>query len=179
MYSIARLLGQAVIYGVVGAMLGYLSNSPAYTYAESGTAEIMLSFIHGGDRVAPCRKLTGTEIAEIAPNMRRKSAEVCPRERVPVFIEFDLDGERLLEAALPPGGLAGDTPSQINRRFVVPAGSHTLSGRLRDSTRSTGFDYSFETDIELAPHHRFVIDFRDELGGFLIGANGPEERGEE
>jgi hypothetical protein len=174
MSNVLRLAGQAVVYGLVAITLGYLSDSPGYTHVEDDSAEIVISFSHGGARIAPCRKLTDAEIAEIAPNMRRKNAEVCPRERIPVVVELDIDGTRVLEDSLTPGGLSRDGVSQIYRRFATATGRHHLKGRLRDSPRTSGFDYSFEAEIDLSSRQRYVIDFRDEFGGFLYGDTMPQ-----
>jgi hypothetical protein len=44
-----------------------------------------------------------------------------------------------------------------------------LALRLRDSGRTSGFDYSGSTDVSLEPGQNFVIDFRGTEGGFQFG----------
>ncbi|MBT8147522.1 MAG: hypothetical protein KJN90_11765, partial [Gammaproteobacteria bacterium] len=58
--------------------------------------------------------------------------------------------------------------STAYRKFTVPAGTHHLVARLRDSRREVGFDYEQAAEITLTPQQNFVIDFRPELGGFLF-----------
>jgi hypothetical protein len=98
--------------------------------------------------------------------MRKQT--LCSRERLPVLVELELDGALLYRENLLPGGLAGDGQAQTYRRFEVPAGRHELALRLRDSDRAEGFDYDATETIELAPQQSLAIDFRHELGGFVL-----------
>lgn len=166
MTNAARYLGQAILYALVAATLGYFSASPSYTHFPPDQAMVRLSFTHGADPIGPCRKLTAEEIGQLAPNMRVPT--VCPRERLPVLVELELDGALLYRAELPPTGLNGDGPSRAYQAFTVPPGRHTVTARLRDSDRAEGFDYETETEVELAPGRHFVIDFRPDIGGFVF-----------
>ena len=157
-------LGQVLIYGLVAVTLGYFATSPAYERFPADKAQLVLSFTHIGDRATPCRKLTREEIAEMAANMRR--AEVCERERLPLYVELSLGGETLYSASPPPTGLSRDGAAQVHERFTVAPGRHILRVGLRDSARSEGFDYLSEATIALSPGQSFVIDFRPEFGGF-------------
>lgn len=161
-------LGQAVVYGGVAALLGYFSTSPAYQRFPTDKAQLVLSFTHVGQRATPCRKLTREEIEELAANMRR--AEVCERERLPLYVELVLGDETLFSAILPPTGLSRDGAAQLHQRFTVAPGRHVLHIGLRDSARTEGFDYESEAVIELSAGQSFVVDFRPELGGFRFDA---------
>jgi hypothetical protein len=164
MISPLRILGQGAAYALFAALLGYFSAAPRYTYLEPGMALIKLSFSHAAQHKGKCRRLSAKEIAALPPNMRRPFD--CPRGRLPVLVELDLDGKVLSRKELPPSGLSGDGPASIYERFAVPAGSHKLVARLRDSARTEGFDYESDIQIELTPGQNFVIDFRAETGGF-------------
>lgn len=164
--SAVRVLGQFVVYAAFMAMLGYFATMPAYTYVDPGSAVITLSFGHAGARVSECRRLTTEEIAALAPNMRRPMD--CPRGRVSLLVEFELDGETLYRAWLAPSGIAGDGASSVHERFVVAPGRYRVTVRLRDSRREEGFDYQMEEDIELVPGQHLVVDFRAGTGGFRI-----------
>lgn len=161
-----RIAGQILAYAAFAAVLGYLSNSPAYTHLEPGRALIRLSFSHAGAPVRECRRLTPEEIAELPPNMRRPTD--CPRERVPLRVELELDGEVLFDGLQPPSGLAGDGASTVYRRFPVAAGRHRLSVRMRDSRRTEGWDWQRSAEIDLRPQENFAIDFRPAAGGFVF-----------
>ena len=160
------LLGQAAAYVLFAAFLGVFSVAPRYTYLEADRAVIKLSFSHAGDRVAPCRRLTQEEIAALPANMRR--SEDCPRARLPLLVELELDGEIAIRRLLPPIGLHRDGAASVYQRFQVAAGKHRIVARLRDSARSEGFDYQREREFELAPGQNFVVDFRAESGGFIF-----------
>ncbi len=164
--SAVQVLGQFVVYAAFMAMLGYFATMPAYTYVDPGSAVITLSFGHAGARVSECRRLTPEEIAALAPNMRRPMD--CPRGRVSLLVEFELDGETLYRASLAPSGIAGDGASSVHERFVVAPGRYRVTVRLRDSRRAEGFDYEMEEDIELVPGQHLVVDFRAGTGGFRI-----------
>lgn len=163
---IAAYAGQAVVYALFIAILGYLSDSPAYEHFPPDRALIKLSFAHGGARKGGCRKPTAEEIAQTAANMRRKL--ICPRERVPLLVELEVDGEVQLRESLAPSGLALDGPSRIYRRIELPAGAHRIVARLRDSERDQGFDFENGVDVTLRPGQNFVVGFRAEFGGFVF-----------
>jgi hypothetical protein len=162
--SAVQILGQAAMYALFMAVIGYFATSPAYTYVDPGAAVITLSFTHAGERSSECRRLTPEELAALAPNMRRPMD--CPRARVSLLVELELDEEILYSASLPPSGLAGDGASAAYERFVVAPGRHRVTARLRDSRREEGFDYVLEKDVELVPGQHLVIDFRASTGGF-------------
>ena len=164
--SALQLMGQVVIYGLFMAFLGYFATLPAYTYVDPGAAVITLSFGHAGAKVSECRRLTPAEIAALPPNMRRPMD--CPRGRVSLLVELQLDDEILFKASLAPSGFAGDGASSVYERFAVMPGQRRLRARLRDSRREEGFDYELDERVDLVPGQHLVIDFRAGTGGFRI-----------
>lgn len=161
-----RLIAQACAYAVFAALIGYFSAAPHYTHFDPSLALIKLSFSHAAQPVRECRRLTPGELAELAPNMRQPLD--CPRERLALLVELELDGVVVYRALHPPTGLWSDGPSAVYRRFPVPPGRHRLTARLRDSRRTQGFDYQRSEDIELSAQQNFVIDFRPNNGGFVF-----------
>ena len=162
--SAVQILGQAVVYAAFMGILGYFATSPAYTYVDPGATVITLSFGHAGERVSACRRLTPEEIAALPANMRRSMD--CPRGRVSLLVELQLDDEILYRASLPPSGIASDGASSVHERFVVAPGRYRVAARLRDSRREEGFDYQMEEDVELVSGQHLVVDFRADTGGF-------------
>ena len=166
MLKTSQYAGQLIAYAVFAAVVGFFSTQPAYTHLAPEKAQIKLSFSHAGAHVRECRKLTQEELDRLPPNMRRPMD--CPRERLAVLVELELDGKLLYHQALPPAGLSGDGASTAYAKFPVTAGTHHLVARLRDSRRTEGFDYEKEATLNLVPQQNLVIDFRPELGGFLF-----------
>lgn len=154
-----------VLLFAVAAGAAALSDRPRARVLPDGMAALTVTFTHGAERVSECRRRTQEELARMPPNMRRPTE--CPRGRMPVLLELDVDGAPLLHASLPPTGLAGDGPSQIYRRFVIPAGEHEIAVRLRDTRRTAGFDHEMDRRVELAAGQNLVIDFRADAG-FII-----------
>jgi len=166
MFSPLRIAGQLLAYAAFMAIVGYFSASPSYTHLAPEDALIKVNFSHAGENVTECRRLTPEEIAALPPNMRKPTD--CPRERVPLRLRLDLDGETVLEEVLQPTGIWGDGPSSVYRKIAVPAGHHELALMLRDSRREDGFDYEQEGSFELKPVQNFVVDFQPSQGGFVL-----------
>lgn len=161
-----KLAGQFVVIAALFAVVATLSDWPSYRSIPPGHAVVMLSFVHSADRQAECRRLTPAEIAKLPPNMRR--VQECPRGRRPIYVEFDLGNQSAFRASLAPTGIAGDGPSKVYQRFVVPAGEHDIAVRMRDSPRAEGFDHERKARVTLAADQMLVVDYRPESGNFVF-----------
>ena len=137
-----------------------------YTYVDPGKAIISLSFSHTGAHIRECRRLSQEELNKLAPNMRRPMD--CPRARVALVVEMELDGQKIYSDSLQPDGLARDGSATAYQRFTVTPGDHALIVRMRDSRRSEGFDWVFERNISIAPRQNLAVDFDPGTGGFRI-----------
>ena len=157
---------QIIAYAAFGVFIGYFSATPEYTHWNPEQALLKLSFSHAAQPIRECRRLTPEEIAALPPNMRRPVD--CPRERLPLLIELEMDGQVLYRGVHEPTGLWSDGPATVYQKFAVPAGPHALVARLRDSNRAEGFDYEQSSEIVLQAQQNFVVDFRPNLGGFLF-----------
>ena len=166
MNNILRYFCQVAAFVAFAFGVGYFSASPSYEYASAESAIIKLSLSHATDRVAPCVLLTPAEIAALAPNMRR--TESCERERLPLTLELDVDGELILSVQASPTGLWGDGPASVYRRFDLPPGQYQLDARLRDTARAEGWDYTYTQDVNLVAGRYLTITFKPETGGFKI-----------
>ena len=166
MHNVLRFLLQLMAYAAFAVVVGYLSFWPKYQYASPDLAVIKLSLSHAAERVEPCVQLTPQQIAELAPNMRR--TEACERKRLPLALELELDGEIVVQLQAEAAGLWEDGPASIYERFDVPPGSHHITARLRDSARTSGWDYTYNEDVELEAGRYLTITFKAETGGFAI-----------
>lgn len=161
-----RLIGQFIVIVALFAGVATLSDWPTHAQIPKNSGVVMLTFVHGADRKGECRRLTPEEIAKLPPNMRR--VQDCPRGRRPIYVELDVDGRSLYKASLPPTGIAGDGPSRVYQRFVLPAGKYDVAVRMRDTARPDGFDHERRDSVELSPDQMFVIDYRPESGSFVF-----------
>lgn len=161
-----KAIGQFAVLAAVAAFAAAFSDWPVYPSIPADGAVLKLSFTHGATRSTECRRRTVEELAKLPPNMRRPMD--CPRERRAIATELSIDGRIVFSAELPPTGLSRDGPSQIYRRFVVPAGEHTIVARLRDTQRLSGYDHHGTATVRLRPGQSLAVDFRPELGGFVF-----------
>jgi hypothetical protein len=161
-----QLALQAIVMALAFAAVALFADWPRYQPLAPQSAVIKLSFTHGSNRAAECRRRTPEELSKLPPNMRKPLD--CPRTRGPVYVELDLDGQTIYRASLPPSGLSGDGPARAYQRFAVRAGPHALAVRMRDTSRTEGFDYVKADDVVLAADQNFVIDFRAEAQGFVF-----------
>jgi hypothetical protein len=156
---------QALLYGAFAATLGTLSTSPAFEPLPPGHALIRLSLNHAGQRMVACRTRTAEELAKLAPNMR--AAEDCPRERAPVRVKVELDGQPVADIVAKPSGLSRDGASVAYRRLATPAGTHRLKVSLADDAAGT-FARVREEELHLAAGRVLVIDFEPGKGAILF-----------
>jgi len=166
MMRLLRLAGQFAIIAALFAGVAWLSDRPVYRQIPENSGIMMLTFVHGADRKGECRRLTPEEIARLPPNMRR--VQDCPRVRRSLYVELDIDGRRIYASNLPPTGIAGDGPSRVYQRFVMPAGKYDVAVRMRDTARADGFDHERRGTVDFAPSQMFVIDYRPESGEFIF-----------
>lgn len=164
MRNAMRYAVQAGCFGLFAVFVGYLSASPSYQYRDATESVVKLSLSHAADRVEPCVVLTPEEVAKLAPNMRQELR--CERERLPVVVELDVDGERLLQIVAPPSGLWDDGPASIYETINIAPGPHTISVRLRDTARASGWDHNKTESVVLEAGRYFTITFAAENGGF-------------
>lgn len=170
-----RYTGQAVAYLAFIIFIGYLSNKPTYVHLPADQALIKLSFSHAGKTIGECYQRSDEELARLTPNMR--ALEVCPRERSPLVVELEMDGEVLYSGVLLPSGIHRDSSSSIYQRFAVTAGQHNLRVKLKDDIQKVEevsqlqdkeYNYFGEKIVNLKPAQVLVIDFLPETGSFIF-----------
>lgn len=162
-----RYLLQAFNYAIFMGLVWYFASAPAVRLIGEDEARLTIAFAHAGQLREPCRMLSQEELNKLAPNMRK--LDDCPRERSPVIIEAELDGEPVYSASLPPPGLFGDGGVDMFYSAKIPAGEHLLSLRMNDSVRVQGFNHEFEQQVSLEPGQILLIGF-DNNQGFVIHA---------
>ena len=160
-----RFAAQLALYVPLMALIGYFSTQPRFSVLEPGQALVRLSFIHAAERKEACRNRTPEELAKLPPNMR--AAQDCPRERAPVLVELEVDGQVVLRREVQPAGLKRDGNATLYHRLPIPAGKHRVVARLRDRA-GEGFNFQKDETLELAPGQALLIDFVATKGGFVF-----------
>ncbi|PIV74029.1 MAG: hypothetical protein COW56_05645 [Rhodocyclales bacterium CG17_big_fil_post_rev_8_21_14_2_50_68_7] len=158
------LVGQVVLYAAFAAFIGYFASHPKYRHLAPDRAMVKLSMSHFGAR--ECRTRSAAELARLPPNMRAPLE--CKRERSPLRIEVELDGQTVYRDSIRPTGIARDGVAAVYRRFEVGAGTHRLAVRLNDDARVSGFTHMHEGAVELKPAQILVIDFNPDHGGLFF-----------
>ena len=151
------VIGQVVLYAALAAVLVVFANGPAYRQLEPDQALIKLSIVHEPQRVRACVERTPEELAKLPPNMR--ATIDCPRERAPLVVEVDVDGQQVLRQEALPSGLARDGRATLYHRLVTTAGPHDIAVRLRDEVGTEGFSVHGSTSLDLRPAQNLIIDF--------------------
>lgn len=161
--TVLRFAAQLLLYVPLMALIGVFSTSPRFALIPPGDALLRISIIHAAQRLHECRKRTPEELAKLPPNMR--AALDCPRERAPLLVELEIDGQRVTRRSVPPAGLRRDGAASLYLRLPIPAGRHRVVARMRDRAEGP-FNYVREQTLELAPGAQLLIDFAAAKGGF-------------
>jgi hypothetical protein len=164
--QISRILGQAALYALFIAFIGYFATSPAYTFLPEGQALIKLTFSHAGQRKEPCRERSAEELEKMLKHLRKKMD--CPRERSPIDVEMKLDGKVIYSATISPSGLSHDLASPVYERIRLPVGEHRLQLSMRDDIHSKDYIYVLDQMVTMRPAQILVIDFDSENGKFSL-----------
>jgi len=160
-----RIAAQLALYAPLMAILAYFSTEPRFSAVAPDEALVRVSFIHATERKEACRERSAEELAKLAPNMR--ATLDCPRERSPLLVELELDGQVVLRREVQPSGLRRDGNAAVYQRLALPAGRHRIVARLRDRAEG-GFNYVREETLELAGGRVLIIDFNAARGGFAF-----------
>ena len=165
MTKILRILLQVALFATFASFVYYFSSTPRYEYARPDLATVKLSLSHGAELVVPCVQFTVDEIAAMPMDDRRPAQ--CERERLPVTVELEVDGEVIMHIEAAPLGLSKDGPASVYERFDLTPGIHRITARLRDTDRADGWDYTHTDDVTLEAGRYFTVTFKAETGGFV------------
>jgi hypothetical protein len=161
-----RYAGQAALYALFAAAVGYFSTSPRYRHLQPDQALLRLSFSHSGKLKADCRRRTPEELAKRPANMRAPLD--CPRERSPVIVRVEVDGAELVNETFAPSGLSRDGASTGYRRVPIAAGRHRVRAQFNDDARASGFNFESDRVVDAVAGQVVLIDLAPERGGVMI-----------
>ncbi|HQY27861.1 MAG TPA: hypothetical protein PK956_03230 [Burkholderiaceae bacterium] len=164
--KLLRYGGQGILYLLFAAFIGYFSTAPAYQHLAPNEGLLRLSFRHPGEFATDCRQRTAEELAKLPPQLRAQMD--CPRERSPVHVRVELDGQVLYDERFQPAGLRRDGAASGYHRLPIPAGEHRLRVQVNDNARVKGFTHEGERQLTIAPGQVVLIDFIADMGGVVI-----------
>lgn len=164
--ALLRYAAQAVLYGLFAAVVGLFSVWPPYRQIGPEQALLRLSFRHPGKPVGDCHERSAEELAKLQPQFR--SGTECPRERSPVKVRIEFDGERIYDESFPPAGLHRDGAASGYRRLSIAAGEHDLRVSVNDDVRSGKATYERAQKVHVVPGQIVLIDILADQGGVVI-----------
>ncbi len=161
-----KLVAMFTACGLFMLAVARFSNWPTTTLRDADQAVISLTFSQSGELLQECRKLTQEELDKLPANMRKP--EECERERRPVKVVFKLDDQILYEESLAPTGIWNDGAVTVYKRIKVPHGRHQLFIGMRNSNIEQGYDYQYQSELELASGQHLLVEFDDLSKSFVI-----------
>lgn len=148
---------------VLGALIWLVSQLP-YRTADSTAPELVVSFVHQGETVGS-KKMSQEEMDKLLPHMRAQVNLI--RERVPVRLRVQVDGETRHDEAYQPKGISKDGPSMAIVRLPVKAGSHQIILQLADTTDTNLWTRTWNHQVNFHDNRVSVVIF-DTKNGFSL-----------
>lgn len=127
---------------------------------------LRLSFRHPGKIATDCRARTPEELEKLPLHLRTEMD--CERERSPVQVRVELDGDLLFDRVYEPAGLRRDGASAGYFRMPIPVGEHEIRVQVNDDVRVEGFNHEGERRVDVKPGQVVLIDFVEDQGGVVI-----------
>ncbi len=135
-----------------------------YRTPHSSQPELVVSFNHSG-AIVNARKLTPEERAKRLPHMR---AQVnVARERTPVRLRVQVDGQTVFDDSFQPKGLSKDGPSIAVTRLPIAAGQHSVHVELADTIDANAWTKQWSEKVSFESNRTRVILF-DTKAGFTL-----------
>ncbi len=131
-----------------------------------GQATVKFSLRHTGQMIGECTVMSDAELQKLSPNMRM--AKVCPRERSSIEVQFLMDGKEVFHRVVKPAGLNKDGRAKFYHRFLIEAGEHEITTRLKDHRDLEDYNYQEITQVNLESGGILVVDFDPDTKKFII-----------
>ncbi len=157
---------RVVLYAIFGGLIVLFSAAPAYRPLAPDQALVRLAFSHAGQLVGECRQRSPAELARLPANMRAEI--VCPRERAPVRIRVEIDGQVVVDETHAARGIARDGAMMVYRRLPIAAGRHHIRVLVADGADSAKFEFVRDESVTLEPSRLLSVDFNRKLGGIAF-----------
>jgi hypothetical protein len=146
--------------------------------SSRGEAVLRVSLRAVNAKAEICRDRTEAELEALPAHMRQP--RVCDEVAPPYRLEVEVDGTRVIDALVEPGGLRGDRPLIVDRQVPLQSGTVSLSvdfSPLLDEADRRALDeaavelpgYSLEREVELRPDRITLVTA---TGAWRIGIYG-------
>ncbi|MEK6589282.1 MAG: hydrogenase iron-sulfur subunit [Nitrospinota bacterium] len=161
----------------------FLSTKPIYPFYSKDISLIKFTFKHRSKHSGDCKELAKEDTKSKLKHMRKTNSpfakmrmDCSKRERLPIYVEMDLDNKNILSKSFYPTGLRGDGSTFAYEEIPIKSGIHEVKIKMRDSKKEGPFDYIFEKKIDLKGGMITVFDFDKVNNKFYI--MGQNENGE-
>ena len=158
--------GAVISFVIIASMFSilFLSEMPKYPFYNKGMSLIKFTFKYSGKHRTEQRELTERETKDILIHMRRtnspfsKMRMIGKRERLPIYVELELDNKNILSKTYYPAGLRKDIPTFAYEEIPVSPGRHYIKIKMRDSRDTNQFNYFIEKEIVVIPERTFILN---------------------
>ncbi len=181
-YKAAGVFSAAAIL-LITAALFFIFTKPTYSmYSKEGSL-IKFTFKRPGKFATAGKELTKKDTESKLKHMQKTQSEFQSmrmeygRERLPTYVEIDLNGKRILSKTYYPTGLRSDGSTFAYEEMLIAPGNYEINIRMRDSKDDGPFEYTFEKKIDLTAGKVAVIDF-DRVKNSFFTLNGEDKQGE-
>jgi len=157
------------VLAALGLALGlgtatWIGSTLPYRSPYSPVPELVVSFNHHGNIAAP-RQLSKKELESRQPQMRAQMN--VTRERVPVRLRVQVDGQTVHDQSYQAKGLSKDGPSIAVVRLPITPGSHGVQVDLNPSGKPDDWSLHWSETVLFQENYLRVILF-DTAAGFSL-----------
>ncbi|MBI5181958.1 MAG: hydrogenase iron-sulfur subunit [Nitrospirae bacterium] len=164
------------------SILFFLFTKPTYSmYSKEGSL-IKFTFKRPGKFATEGKELTKKDTETKLKHMQKTQSQFQEmrmeygRERLPTYVEIELDGRNILSKTFYPTGLKRDGSTFAYEEMPAAPGTHDIKIRMRDSKEDGPFEYNFERKIDLTAGKVAIIDFdRVKNRFFILGQDEVEK----
>jgi ferredoxin len=124
-----NVIGVSLVLGLPIFLIGYFSEKPSYSFFKKEESLLIVSMKYIS---APrhCRELSDEEIAQRPAHMR--VSKECSRERWPVMVRLEIDGQSRLNQIYAPTGLWSDGAAYVYQKLVLTPGLHAITLHIQE-----------------------------------------------
>lgn len=156
-YIRERLTAFGVLILVIPALITLFLSDVPYTFFELEDSMLRFSIKHAGRHVKEEAMPTAEELKKLPPHMRARVPK--SGERLPVYVEVEVDGKKVITNSYKPGGLKREGASYAYEKVVVKPGVHRVTVRMSDSGSPEHFDFVYDKELEFRAGRQICIDF--------------------